>query len=219
MPDSTVTSNIMYSSILYQNLFQEQETSEQKKQHSLRSYCNLKIGENFSRKLKTWTNLPTDTTTKFERFTKSNEKRKKKRRRKIWKMKRMIRTAEGVVCHTEEIEAVDSENMEDVAILREAEPGIGLRRKLLEDPASHGSRIPRHGAELRQHHRPPSHHRIQNRHRRARWDCKKKRLLFLSPLSLYFDRPRWSLMEMEAFFFFFFLVVGDGGYVLVILFK
>lgn len=76
-----------------------------------------------------------------------------------------IRTAKGVVCHTEVCEANDSENMKDVSILREAEPGIGLRRKILEDPPSQSAGVSRHGAELRQHHRPTSHHRVQNRHR------------------------------------------------------
>lgn len=75
-----------------------------------------------------------------------------------------IRTAEGVVGHAEEGEAIGSKYVEDVGVLREAEPGVGLRRQLLQDPPCHRPRVPRHRAELCQHHRSPSHHRIQYRH-------------------------------------------------------
>lgn len=55
--------------------------------------------------------------------------------------------------------------MEDVAILREAEPGVGLRRKLLEDAAGDGAGVAGDGAELRQHHRASGHQSVEDRHR------------------------------------------------------
>jgi len=68
-----------------------------------------------------------------------------------------IRTAEGVVGHAEEGKAIGSKYVEDVGVLREAEPGVGLRRQLLQDPPSHRPRVPRHRAEHRQHHRSLPH--------------------------------------------------------------
>lgn len=57
--------------------------------------------------------------------------------------------------------------MEDVAILREAQPRLGRigLTELLENPPHHSASVPRHSAELRQHRRPTSYHAIQNRHR------------------------------------------------------
>ena len=54
--------------------------------------------------------------------------------------------------------------MKDVRVLRETESRIGLRRQLLQDPPRHRARIPRDRAELRQHHRPSSHHSVQYSH-------------------------------------------------------
>lgn len=56
--------------------------------------------------------------------------------------------------------------MEDVAILREAKPRLGRIgfAELLEYPPHHRAGVPRHGAELRKHRRPTSHHAVQNRH-------------------------------------------------------
>ena len=52
-------------------------------------------------------------------------------------------TSEGVVGHTEEGDAggVRPEDVEDVPVLRKAQPGLGVGRQLLEDPAGHGAGV------------------------------------------------------------------------------
>ena len=74
------------------------------------------------------------------------------------------RTAKGVVGHAEEREAIGSKYVKDVHVLRETESRISLRRQLLQDPPRHRACIPRDRAELRQHHRPSSHHSVQYSH-------------------------------------------------------
>jgi len=75
-------------------------------------------------------------------------------------------TSEGVVGHTEEGDAggVGSEDVEDVPVLREAQPGLGVGRQLLEDPAGHGADVARDGGELGQHHRAARHQGVHDRH-------------------------------------------------------
>lgn len=80
------------------------------------------------------------------------------------KEKKKTRTAKGVVGHTEEGEAIGSEYMKYVAILRETHPGVGLRRQFLQNPSGNRPRVPRHGAKFRQHHRTSRHHRVKYRH-------------------------------------------------------
>ena len=47
---------------------------------------------------------------------------------------RCMHTSEGVVGHAEEGDAgVGAEDVEDVAVLREAEAGVGVGRQLLEE--------------------------------------------------------------------------------------
>ena len=57
--------------------------------------------------------------------------------------------------------------MEDVSFLGETEPGFRVRRYLLQDAPSHRSRVARHRTELCEHHRSPSHQRVQDRHFRT----------------------------------------------------
>ena len=73
-------------------------------------------------------------------------------------------TSECVIGHTKKGERVGSEYMEDVMILGEAKPGLGLRRQLLQNPADNGSGVTRHSAELRQHRHAPGNQSVQNRH-------------------------------------------------------
>lgn len=83
-------------------------------------------------------------------------------------------TAECVVGHAEEGEAIRSKYMENKTVLGEAEARVNLLRQLLQNPSRHRSGVPGHGAELRQHHRAAGHQRIQNRHgvhRNPPWIC------------------------------------------------
>lgn len=78
----------------------------------------------------------------------------------------MVLTSEGVVGHAEEGEAVGggAEDVEDVAVLREAEARLGLGGELLEDAAGDGAGVARDGGELGQHDRAPRHERVHDRH-------------------------------------------------------
>lgn len=78
-----------------------------------------------------------------------------RRREEVW-----VLTSEGVVGHTEVGEAIGSEYVKDVAILREAKAGVGLLRKLLDYTAGDGACVAGDGAELRQHHRAPGHQSV-----------------------------------------------------------
>lgn len=75
-------------------------------------------------------------------------------------------TSKGIVGHTKVGEAIGSEYVKDVSVLREAKPGIGLGRKLLEYAAGDGACVAGDGAELRQHHRASGHQSVEDRHRR-----------------------------------------------------
>jgi len=74
--------------------------------------------------------------------------------------------------------------VKDVAILREAEPGVGLRRKLLEDAAGDGAGVAGDGAELRQHYRASGHQGVEYRHRRRAIEKMREMVLCGSSLSL-----------------------------------
>lgn len=74
--------------------------------------------------------------------------------------------------------------MKDVAILREAEPGVGLRWKLLEDAASDSAGVAGDGAELRQHYRASGHQGVEYRHRRRAIQKNREIVLCRSSLSL-----------------------------------
>lgn len=85
--------------------------------------------------------------------------------RNFWFKKKINKhTAEGVVGHTEEGEAIGSEYVKYVAILRETHPGVGLRRQFLNNPSGNRPCVPRHGAEFRQYHRSSRHQRVEYRH-------------------------------------------------------
>jgi hypothetical protein len=78
----------------------------------------------------------------------------------------VVLTSEGVVGHAEEGDAGigGAEDVEDVAILCEAEARLCIRRQLLEDAAGHGTGVARHGGELSQHHSAARHQRVHDRH-------------------------------------------------------
>ena len=76
--------------------------------------------------------------------------------------------------------------MEYVAILRETDPGIGLGRQLLKNPASDGASVAGDGAELRKHHGPSGHQRIENRH------------LFKSGISVCLSYRRWAVVVVKV---------------------
>lgn len=73
-------------------------------------------------------------------------------------------TSGGIVGHTENGEAVGALDVEDVPILRVGHVHVVVPRYLLEDLPGDRAGVRRRGAELRQHHRSPSHQSIQNRH-------------------------------------------------------
>jgi len=73
--------------------------------------------------------------------------------------------SEGVVGHAEEGDAgLVAEDVEDVAVLREAEAGVGVGRQLLEDAAGDGAGVARDGGELGQHDGAARHQRVHDRH-------------------------------------------------------
>lgn len=75
-----------------------------------------------------------------------------------------ILTAERIVRHTQEGEAIGSQNVKDVTFLRETEPRICFIRQLLENPPRDSASISGNSTELRQYHRTSRHHRIQDSH-------------------------------------------------------
>lgn len=77
-------------------------------------------------------------------------------------------TAESVVGHAEKGEAIQGEYVEDVPILGEANPGIGVRRELFKDPASHGACVSGDGAKLGQDDGSASDDGVEYRHVRPR---------------------------------------------------
>ena len=78
---------------------------------------------------------------------------------------RCMHTSEGVVGHAEEGDAgLVAEDVEDVAVLREAEAGVGVGRQLLEDAAGDGAGVARDGGELGQHDGAARHQRVHDRH-------------------------------------------------------
>lgn len=54
--------------------------------------------------------------------------------------------------------------MEDISVLGEAEPGVVLRRQLLQDPPGDRPGVAGGRAEFRQHHVTPGNHRVEDRH-------------------------------------------------------
>lgn len=76
------------------------------------------------------------------------------------KSRKLGRTPKGFVSHAEEGDPISPEDVKYVAILGEAEPGIGFRRQILEDPAGDGADVAGDGGKLRQHQRFPRHHRV-----------------------------------------------------------
>lgn len=83
----------------------------------------------------------------------------------IFQVRERNSPSEGVVGHTDVGDAIRSEYVEDVAILREAEPGVGLRRKLLKNAAGDGAGVAGDGAELRQDDGASGHQSVEDRHR------------------------------------------------------
>lgn len=96
----------------------------------------------------------------------SKSKTNKPTRKFVFPGENRILTAESVVGHAQKSEAIQPEYVEDVSILGEANPRIGLRRKLLQNPASYRPCVPGDGAELGQHHGAPSNNRVEYRHLR-----------------------------------------------------
>jgi len=74
--------------------------------------------------------------------------------------------------------------VKDVAILRETEPGVGLRRKLLDDAAGDSAGVAGDGAELRQHYGASGHQGVEYRHRRRAIQKIREIVLCGSSLSL-----------------------------------
>lgn len=74
-------------------------------------------------------------------------------------------TSGGVVGHAEGGDAVGSLGVEDISVLGVGDVAVGAAvGEALEDLPRHGPRVGRRRALLRQHHRAPRHHRVQDRH-------------------------------------------------------
>lgn len=88
----------------------------------------------------------------------------------VLEVKKGNSSSEGVVGHAEEGEPIGggggrgAEDVEDVAVLREAEARLGVGRKLLEDAAGDGAGVPGDGRELGENHGATRHHRVNDCH-------------------------------------------------------
>lgn len=89
--------------------------------------------------------------------------------------------------------------MEDVAILREAQPRIGRigLAELLQYSPHHRAGVPRHGAELRQHRRSASYHAVQNRHTQIPTEKLRDNIETFHGLLIVELRRRWSASQKQ----------------------